>query len=93
VAAAPFNSALGRFLRRIDHRPVADQTDSDLLARFVAARDETAFTALLRRHGPLVLGVCRRLLRDFNDADDVFQATFLVVQRNKLRLFPQRRFG
>jgi RNA polymerase sigma factor (sigma-70 family) len=58
--------------------------DRELLQRFVSRRDrsgELAFTALVARHGPMVLGVCRRILRDPNEADDAFQATFLVLAR------------
>jgi RNA polymerase sigma factor (sigma-70 family) len=55
--------------------------DADLLGRWVAARDEAAFELLLRRHGPLVLGVCRRLLRDAQDVEDAFQASFLLLVR------------
>jgi RNA polymerase sigma-70 factor (ECF subfamily) len=56
-------------------------SDRELLERFARGQDEEAFEALVQRHGPLVLGVCRRVLRDWEDAQDAFQATFFVLAR------------
>jgi RNA polymerase sigma factor (sigma-70 family) len=55
--------------------------DADLVRRFAAGRDEAAFAALVRRHGPMVLRVARRVMHDGHDAEEVFQATFLVLAR------------
>src|SRR5262245_19590827 len=61
-------------------------TDLELLTRYAQRRDEAAFTALVRRHGGVVLGVARRQLADFHQAEDVFQATFLALARSAARL-------
>jgi RNA polymerase sigma factor (sigma-70 family) len=69
------------FLRRAVGRPVADQTDGQLLQRFTQSHDETAFEALMHRHAAMVLGVSRRVLNDAGLAEDAFQATFLILAR------------
>src|SRR6267378_2564950 len=57
------------------------ETDQDLLEQFLSKRDEASFAELLERHGPMVLGVCRRVLHDEHLAEDAFQATFLILAR------------
>jgi RNA polymerase sigma factor (sigma-70 family) len=75
-------SPVARYLRRmLGPRYASGLTDAQLLERFVAERDEAAFEVLMWRHGPKVLGVCRRVLGHDQDAEDAFQATFLVLVR------------
>jgi RNA polymerase sigma factor (sigma-70 family) len=70
-----------------------DFTDAQLLDEFILRRDEAAFEALLRRHGPMVLGVCRRVLHHTPDAEDAFQATFLVLVRKAATIIPRQMVG
>jgi RNA polymerase sigma-70 factor (ECF subfamily) len=77
----PLKTVVG-YIRKISSPPAEGEVaDAELVRRFVAHRDESAFAALVRRHGSLVLGICRRLLRREHDAEDAFQATFLVLVR------------
>ena len=77
MARAPLGAIL-QYLRKLTASPADGETDGHLVRRFAAARDEAAFEAILRRHGGMVLGVCRRALGDAHEAEDAFQATFLV---------------
>src|SRR5713226_2663660 len=70
-------------------RDGAGLTDGQLLERYVSRRDEAAIKALVGRHGPMVWGVCRRVLGNHHDAEDAFQATFLVLVRKAASILPR----
>jgi RNA polymerase sigma factor (sigma-70 family) len=68
-------------------------TDAELLERFVASADASSFEVLIWRHGAMVLGLCRRILRDRHEAEDAFQATFLVFARKAGSIGQRRAVG
>jgi RNA polymerase sigma factor (sigma-70 family) len=81
-------------IRRLALAPGGDaDSDAALLGRFVGQRDESAFAALVARHGSLVFGVCRRVLRDAATAEDAFQATFLVLARKASTVRPPEQLA
>jgi RNA polymerase sigma factor (sigma-70 family) len=92
--ANPTIAGVLQYLCRLARTKEGDeQGDGQLLQQFVAQRDEGAFAALLQRHGPLVFRVCRQVLRDPHDAEDAFQATFLVLARKAASLRNQDSLG
>src|SRR5215470_10072499 len=72
-------NAVPSLLQQVRRLAATASSDEQLLADFLARRSDEAFAALLGRHGPMVLNVCRRVLHDAHAAEDVFQATFLVL--------------
>ena len=71
-----------QYIRKVAaEKSLLDLADPELLDQFITQRDETAFAALVRRHGPMVLGLCLRILHNEQDAEDAFQSTFLVFSR------------
>ncbi len=85
--------AVQQLRRAVLMRDGGGLSDGQLLEHFIERRDEAAFGTLVRRHGPMVLGVCRRLLRNYHDADDAFQATFLVLVRKAASIAPREMVG
>jgi RNA polymerase sigma factor (sigma-70 family) len=79
MASGHYGAVVGQVRRLFGTGTVAGMSEWQLLRRYVTRRDEAAFEALVARHGPMVLGVCRRVLGDAADVDDAFQATFLVL--------------
>src|SRR5689334_17990836 len=83
-----------RYLRHAALLHKADgPTNRQLLEAFLSRREEAAFEALLRRHGPMVLGAYRRILRNVHDAEDAFQATFLILARKVASVNPREMVG
>jgi RNA polymerase sigma factor (sigma-70 family) len=93
MAASPSTTVLQHLCRLVATEQIGRLPDAELLDRFALRHEEAAFTALMRRHGPLVLGVCRRVLPNWHDAEDAFQATFLVLARKARSVIKQESVG
>src|SRR5262245_48035120 len=78
---SPMSEVIWRLRRTMLLRDGAGLTDAQLLESFVRRRDEMALAVLVKRHGPMVWAVCQRVLQHYHDAEDAFQATFLVLVR------------
>ena len=81
MATSQMSEVIQHLRRVVLLREVAGLTDGQLLKDYLGHRDEAALAALVQRHGPMVWGVCRHVLRNYHDAEDAFQATFLVFVR------------
>ncbi len=93
VKSGETNTAIRDLQTLLDVGAVGGLTDGELLDRFVARREPAVFEAIVRRHGPMVWGVCRRVLRDHHDAEDAFQAAFLVLSRKAASVMPRGKLG
>src|SRR5580704_16666524 len=89
MAKAQMDMVIRHLRRAVLRQDGAGWKDGQLLASFIDQKEEAAFEALVRRHGPMVFGVCRRVLRNHHDAEDAFQATFLVLARKASSVRPR----
>lgn len=92
MPTSPTTSVIEHLRRAALLRDGAGLGDGELLGRFLERRDEAAIAALVRRHGAMVWGVCRRLL-NHHDAEDAFQATFIVLVRKAASIVPRKMVG
>src|SRR5260221_14785172 len=88
----PMNRVIEHLRKAVPLRAEAELGDGDLLGGFIERHDDAALATLVRRHGPMVWGVCRRQL-SHHDAEDAFQATFLVLVRKAASIVPREMVG
>src|SRR5262245_53744343 len=93
MATTVLGTVLNNLRRSLLRQDGTSLTDGERLDCFITQRDAAAFEALLRRHGPMVMGVCRRVLRNAADAEDAFQTTFLVLVRKAATIRPRGLVG
>src|SRR5471032_3331092 len=89
MAMSQMNGDIQHLRRAVLLRDGAGLTDEQLLTDYTSRRDEAALAALVQRHGPMVWGVCRRNLSNYHDAEDAFQATFIVLVRKASTVLPR----
>src|SRR5438309_3742740 len=93
MATAAIQTVLHHLRKAVLTSRGGNLSDAQLLECYLTRHEESAFEALVRRHGPMVLGVCRRILGNAHDAEDAFQATFLVLVRKAGSIRPRARVG
>jgi RNA polymerase sigma factor (sigma-70 family) len=91
MATAQVDRVMRHLRRAVQRQDAASRTDGQLLASFIYQKDEAAFETLVHRHGPMVFGVCRRVVGNHHDAEDAFQASFLVLARKASSVRPRER--
>jgi RNA polymerase sigma factor (sigma-70 family) len=89
MATSQMSEVIQHLRRTVLLQDGAGLTDGQLLEGYISRHDQAALAALVRRHGPMVWGVCRRVLRNHEDAEDAFQATFLVLVRKAASIVPR----
>jgi RNA polymerase sigma factor (sigma-70 family) len=93
MRTSPSTTLLGQLRGAFLRRELSTASDAQLLTRYLREREESAFEAILRRHGAMVLGICRRILGDEHEAEDAFQAVFLVLVHKAASIMPRERLG
>jgi RNA polymerase sigma factor (sigma-70 family) len=93
MATGQLSAVLQHLQRMAGVCTARELSDAELLERFVAHHEEAAFAALVQRYGPMVLGVCRRVLQNAHDAEDAFQATFLILVRKAASIGKREALG